>query len=64
LAAFDPGLTARVRLVIANKTDLPHDRERLATLRALAPRTEAVSALTGEGVPTLKQTLFELVTTA
>ncbi len=52
LAAYDPGLADRPRVVVGNKLDLDASAQRLADLsRALADdRVIGVSALTGEGM--------------
>jgi 50S ribosomal subunit-associated GTPase HflX len=48
--------------VVAAKTDLPHGRGAMEELRAAAAvEVVATSALTGEGVPALKTTLWEIV---
>ncbi len=56
LAAYDPALLARPRIVAANKIDLPHS-DGLTRLTARCRASEMpllpVSALTGEGVPGL-----------
>ncbi|OGP69862.1 MAG: hypothetical protein A2Z73_03920 [Deltaproteobacteria bacterium RBG_13_60_28] len=61
--AFDPGLAARPRLVVLNKSDLlDPDFPREAVLRAYEDagwQTLVVSAQTGEGISLLRQTLWE-----
>jgi len=60
LKAYNPGLLALPRIVTANKIDLPHviGRNRLAARCAVrGVPLVAVSALTGEGVPVLLETL-------
>jgi uncharacterized protein len=60
-AAPNPGLTSRRALVIFNKIDLLPDPEELALyLEVLGERfpVRAVSALTGQGLPELRQALF------
>lgn len=65
LAAFDAGLAAKPRLVVGTKLDVTEARERLAdATRAFADRglaLTAVSAVTGEGMPTLLARLVDLV---
>jgi GTP-binding protein len=62
LGLFDAGLTSRVRLVVAAKVDLPHAGSALEELRAAAATDViATSAVTGEGVAALKNTLWEIV---
>ncbi len=48
LAAFDPQLAARPRVVVAAKVDA--GRDRLADVRARLPEVLPVSAVTGEGI--------------
>lgn len=66
MAAFDPGLPARPRLVVLNKVDLlDPDFPREAVFRAYQDagwHTLVVSAKTGEGIPLLRQTLWEKAT--
>lgn len=60
-AAPSPGLSSRRALVIFNKIDLLPDPEELALyLEVLGERfpVRAVSALTGQGLPELRQALF------
>src|SRR5438034_78357 len=56
---YDPTLSARSWLVIANKMDLPNTEENLKKLRKQFPtiETAAVSAQTGEGMEDLKAKL-------
>jgi GTP-binding protein len=60
LAAYDPGLLARPRIVAANKIDLPHaaglDRLRACCGERGLP-VVPVSALSGEGVPALVEAM-------
>lgn len=57
LHAYSPELAARVRVVAANKNDLPESEIHLETLRAFCQGEGlaffAISALTGEGLPSL-----------
>jgi GTP-binding protein len=61
VAAFDPSLADRARLVVLNKADLPDARDAAPDLRAaLAESGEALlvcSAATGEGLDRLKAAL-------
>jgi GTP-binding protein len=63
MVAFDPGLTARPRLLVLNKIDLlDPDFPREAVVRAYQDagfRVFTVSAKTGEGIPPLRQLLWE-----
>ena len=67
LAGFNAALPARVRLVVANKTDLPYDAAALDGLRqdaaARGLETWPVSALTGDGVAALVPRLWEIAST-
>lgn len=60
LAAFDPGLVQKSRIVALNKMDLPGTDRALAAVRAALPGTEVygLSALTGQGLEELKEALF------
>jgi GTP-binding protein len=62
LALFEGKLAARVKLVVANKVDLPHEGGAVEGLRrtASAP-TVPTSATSGEGVEELKRVLWEVV---
>ncbi len=66
LSRFEIALTTRVRLVVANKIDLPYKKTALRALERVASRASAkeggievrkASALSGEGVGALKQLL-------
>ncbi|MFA5026639.1 MAG: GTPase ObgE [Candidatus Methylomirabilota bacterium] len=60
LSAYDPALSARPRIVAANKIDLPHARglERLAARCAAAEiPLVPISAASGEGIPALVETV-------
>ncbi len=63
LALYSPPLEGRPTIVAANKMDLPEARARWETFAArLAAQGQAVvaiSAATGEGIPTLLQTIVE-----
>lgn len=62
LGRFDARLTSRVKVVVANKIDLPHPGGALIELRQAAGAVVvATSAVTGEGVAELKSVLLELV---
>ncbi|MDP9342149.1 MAG: GTPase ObgE [Actinomycetota bacterium] len=66
LAAYDPSLAERLRVVAATKSDLvdPSERsERVAALEQFGPAV-AVSGLTGEGVDELRNRLEELAARA
>jgi GTPase len=61
---YDPMLSSRSWLVVANKMDLPNANENLETLREKFPKISIVpiSAANGEGIDTLKKTLAERMT--
>ena len=59
LEAFDPELAAKRRVVVANKVDAARDR--LAAVRERVPDFLPISAVTGEGVEALLETLDDLV---
>ena len=60
LRAYGAGLAERPQIIALNKIDLPGpSTQELTDARILA--VVRVSALTGEGIPELKHTLFELV---
>jgi len=61
LDEFDPALRRRVRFLIANKIDLPHSADARERLARFGFPVAAVSALTGDGIPELKQLLYESV---
>mgnify|MGYP000902051505 FL=1 len=63
LAQYSPELAARPRVLVANKLDVPGAAEKLAQLKTRYPDDEvlAISALTGEGLPTLIARVAELV---
>jgi GTP-binding protein len=50
LAAWNPALLARPRMLVLNKLDLPDARERLTELRQRFPDIRGISAATHEGV--------------
>ncbi|MGA8474764.1 MAG: GTPase ObgE [Candidatus Cybelea sp.] len=50
LAAWNPALLARPRMLVLNKLDLPDARERLTELRERFPDIRGISAATHEGV--------------
>src|SRR5881409_2109692 len=56
---YDPMLSSRPWLIIANKMDLPNANENLRALQERFPRTKivATSAAKGEGIAELKETL-------
>jgi GTP-binding protein len=61
IGLYDPMLSSRPWLVVANKMDLPNANENLETLREKFPRISIVpiSAANGEGIDTLKEALAE-----
>ena len=61
---YDPVLSSRSWLVVANKMDLPNANENLETLRQKFPKISIVpiSAANGEGIDTLKTALAERMT--
>jgi GTP-binding protein len=56
---YDPTLSSRPWLVVANKMDLPNAKENLEVLRERFPRISIlpISAEKGEGVDVLKEAL-------
>ena len=58
---YDPMLSSRPWLVVANKMDLPNANENLETLREKFPKVNIVpiSAANGEGIDMLKKALAE-----
>jgi GTP-binding protein len=61
---YDPTLSSRPWLVVANKMDLPNARENLGALRKRYPRITIlpISAAKGEGIDTLTEPLAERMT--
>src|SRR5213594_1308845 len=61
---YDPMLSSRPWLIVANKMDLPNAKENLETLREKFPKISIVpiSAANGEGIDTLKKALAERMT--
>jgi len=61
---YDPTLSSRPWLVVANKMDLPNANENLDLLRERFPKIVIVpiSAANGEGIDTLKEALAERMT--
>ena len=61
---YDPMLSSRSWLVVANKMDLPNANENLETLREKFPKINIVpiSAANGEGIDTVKEALAERMT--
>ena len=61
---YDPTLSSRPWLVVANKMDLPNANENLETLREKFPKISIVpiSAANGEGIDMLKEALAERMT--
>ncbi|MBI4536438.1 MAG: GTPase ObgE [candidate division NC10 bacterium] len=60
LAAYDPALLGRPRIVVANKIDLPHADglgRLMARSEAMGVAVVPVSALTGAGVPSLVEAM-------
>jgi GTPase len=60
---YDPMLSSRPWLVVANKTDLPNAHENLKALRERFPAVKILpaSAAKGEGINELKETLAEML---
>lgn len=60
---YDPTLSSRPWLVVANKMDLPNAKENLNALRQRFPMISIVpiSAAMGEGIDVLKETLSEKI---
>ena len=56
---YDPGLSSRPWLVVANKMDLPDAEKNLRALQERFPKTKVIptSAAKGEGIAELKKTL-------
>jgi len=65
LSLYDPGLARKPQLVVVNKVDLPIVRQRMeeiqADFAAIGVTVRFISAATGEGVPELMRSAFELV---
>src|SRR5213596_651257 len=61
---YDPTLSARSWLVIANKMDLPNTEENLKALRTRFPKLSIlpISAAKGEGIEALKEALAAIMT--
>ena len=61
---YDPTLSSRPWLVVANKMDLPNANENLDLLRERFPKIAImpISAANGEGIDTLKETLARRMT--
>ena len=61
---YDPTLSARPWLVVANKMDLPNAEENLKVLRKRFPRIDVLptSAVNEQGIPALKETLAARMT--
>jgi GTP-binding protein len=61
---YDPTLSSRPWLVVANKMDLPDANENLELLRERFPKIGIIpiSAASGEGIDTLKEALAERMT--
>jgi GTPase len=61
---YDPTLSSRPWLVVANKMDLPNSNENLETLRERFPKISVVpiSAANGEGIDTVQEALAERMT--
>src|SRR5437867_1652442 len=59
IALYDPALSSRPWLIVANKMDLPDAERNLRALQERFPRTKIVptSAAQGEGIAELKETL-------
>ena len=63
---YDPMLSTRPWLVVANKMDLPNAKENLEILRKHFPKISVVpiSATKGEGIDKLREALSERITNA
>jgi GTP-binding protein len=62
LELFDKGLAARVKLVVANKVDLPYEAGAVEELRRAASAPAVLtSATSGEGVEELKRVLWDII---
>jgi GTP-binding protein len=61
---YDPALSSRPSLVVANKMDLPDAKKNLETLQKRFPKTKIIptSAAKGEGMDELKETLAAEIT--
>jgi GTPase len=61
---YDPALSSRPWLVVANKMDLPNANENLEMLRERFPKISifAISAAKGQGIDALKEALAERMT--
>jgi GTPase len=61
---YDPSLSSRAWLVVANKMDLPGAKENLTALQARFPKLQILptSAAQGEGIDALKQALATRIT--
>ena len=61
---YDPMLSSRPWLVVANKMDLPNANENLEMLREKFPKISIIpiSAANGEGIDRLKEALAERMT--
>ena len=65
LALFDPQLARKSKVVVLNKMDLPQTQELWPQIRREMKKLEleamSISAVTGQGVPTLLQRLVDLL---
>jgi len=63
---YDPMLSSRAWLAVANKMDLPGAKEHLKTLQKRLPKLQILptSAVKGEGIDSLKQALATRITDA
>jgi GTPase len=64
LAAWNPHLLEKPRLLALNKLDLPQARESLEELRRCVPEIRGVSAVTGEGIRDLIATVSRTIEAA
>jgi GTP-binding protein len=66
LRSYAPGLAERRRVLIGTKVDLPEAAARLEAFRAANPQEEVhgISVFSSEGIETLRETFFKLVTEA
>jgi GTP-binding protein len=61
LAQHSPEFVDRPRIVALNKADVTENRERFEEIKGMFPRAHLISGVTGEGVPELLETLWQLI---
>ncbi len=65
LGLYDPALAEKPQIVVVNKIDLPRTQERLddikAAFRDAGTTVRFISAVTGEGIPTLMSETFKML---